>query len=253
MISSPVISIITPVYNSGKYVDATINSVLCQTYQNWELLLVDDCSTDNSFEIISNYAQLDARIRVFRNISNSKAYETRNCALRNAKGSFIAFLDSDDIWHPSKLQVQLEFMKTNNYSFTYTAFARFVGSPIITDKIIDVVHKVSYNYLLGNSVIATSSVMIDKNITGYFEMQNVYYDDFVLWLELLKKVPHAYCLNEVFLYYRISVNSLSNNKFRSALKVYQIFVRNLDLNFFESHFYFLKWLVNTSLRHIFKY
>ena len=177
--SLPLISIITPVYNSEQCVSYTIKSVLDQTYENWEMLLVDDCSTDKSLEIIRNYAQLDPRIKVFKNINNSKAFETRNVALRNAKGSFIAFLDSDDIWHPSKLEMQLEFMQINNYAFTYTAFTRFVGSPSNTDKIINIVDKVSYNYLLGNSVIATSSVIINKNIFGYFEMQDVYYDDFL--------------------------------------------------------------------------
>ena len=249
----PLISIITPVFNSEKYICETINSVLDQTYNNWELLIVDDCSDDSSFELVSRYAQLDSRIKVFKNKNNSKAFETRNVALRNASGNFIAFLDSDDIWHKNKLKMQLEFMLINNYSFTYTAFSRFEGSPSNNNKIINIVDKVSYKYLLGNSVIVTSSVMINKDSFGYFEMQNVYYDDFVLWLELLSKTQYAYCLNKCLLQYRISTNSLSNNKFKSAKKLYQIFNNNLNLNIFDSHFYFLKWAINTSLRYILKY
>jgi teichuronic acid biosynthesis glycosyltransferase TuaG len=253
MNSSPLISIITPVFNTEKYVEDTINSVLNQTYQNWELLLVDDCSSDNSFEIISNYGNSDPRIKLFKNKTNSKAFETRNVALRNAKGSFIAFLDSDDIWHQNKLEMQLEFMLANNYSFTYSAFSRFDYSPSDTEKVINVVDKVSYNYLICNSVIATSTVMLNKDVLGYFEMRNVYYDDFVLWLDLLKKTPYAFGLNVHLLYYRLSGNSLSANKFRSAKRVYHIFRNNLSLNFFESHFYFAKWVINTSFRYMFKY
>ncbi len=249
----PLISIITPVFNSEKYIRDTINSVINQTYYNWELLIVDDCSQDCSFDIISKYAHSDSRIKVFKNKFNSKAFETRNVALRNAKGMYIAFLDSDDIWHPNKLMMQFEFMQLNNYSFTYTAFTRFKEVPNNYNKIIKIIDKVSYEYLLGNSVIVTSSVMINKDRLGYFEMKNVYYDDFVLWLDLLSKTRYAYCLNECLLNYRLSTNSLSNNKFKSALKLYQIFTNSLNLNFFKSHFYFFKWVINTSLRYIIKY
>lgn len=253
MIFSPLVSIITPVFNTEKYITDTIDSVLNQTYENWELLLVDDCSSDRSFELISDYAQLDTRIRVFNNKINSKAFETRNVALRHAKGSFIAFLDSDDIWHHKKLEMQLKFMLDGNYFFSYTAFARFKGTPSDDDKVINVVDKVTYNYLIGNSVITTSSVMINKDVLGHFEMQNVYYDDFVLWLDLLKKTQFAHGLNVCLLHYRLSCNSLSSNKFRSAQKVYHIFTNNLGLNFFDSHFYFFKWMINTSLRYLVKY
>lgn len=253
LISLPLISIITPVYNSDQFISHTINSVLNQTYENWELLLVDDCSSDKSLEILLSYAHLDSRIKVFKNKINSKAFESRNVALRNAKGSFIAFLDSDDLWIKDKLELQVKFMLNNNYVFTYTAFSRFKGFPNNNEKIIRIVDKVSYRYLLGNSVIVTSSVMINKNELGYFEMKNVYYDDFVLWLELLSKTQYAYCLDICLLNYRISLNSLSNNKLKSAKKMYYIFNNSLCLNIIESHFYFCKWVFNTSLRYILKY
>ncbi len=246
------VSIITPVYNSENFVADTIESVLKQSYENWELLLVDDCSYDGSFKIINKYAKEDSRIKVFSNIVNSKAFESRNVALRNAKGRYIAFLDSDDLWHSNKLKLQIEFMQKNNYPFTYTAFSRFINNPL-SNKPVFLKNKVSYKSLLSNSIIATSSVMIDKKYIAYFEMENVYYDDFKLWLEILKKQDFAYCLNSCLLYYRISKDSLSNNKFKSAKRVYKIVTKNLGLNIFKSHFYYIKWVVNAILRHFFKY
>ena len=144
-------------------------------------------------------------------------------------------------------------MIKNEFAFTYTSFTRFQNSPFKSNKVISLVENVNYKYLLSNSVIVTSSVMINKNYTGYFEMQNVYYDDFVLWLQLLKKTKYAYCINSCLLYYRISKNSLSNNKIKSAKIVYRIFKSHLNLNLFESHFYFIKWIFNTTIRYIYKY
>ena len=189
---------------------------------------------------------------MFRNDINSKAFESRNVALRNAKGRYIAFLDSDDIWDSKKLELQIEFMQLNSYGFTFTAFSRFKNDPL-NRKGIFFKNKVSYKSLLCNSIIATSSVIIDKKYVGYFEMENVYYDDFKLWLSILKKTDFAYCLNNILLHYRISENSLSSNKLKSAKIVYKIFLRNLNLNIFQSHFYFFKWIFNTSFRYLLKY
>jgi teichuronic acid biosynthesis glycosyltransferase TuaG len=246
------VSIITPVYNSENFLSATIESVIRQTYLNWELILVDDCSTDRSFEIISEYARKDLRIKSFRNNINSKAFESRNVALKNANGRYIAFLDSDDIWAETKLEYQIKFMQKNEYGFTYTNFYRFIDNPII-GKPINLKKRISYYGLIQNTIIATSSVIIDKKMTGDFRMENLYYDDFKLWLTLLKKINFAYCLNKNLLYYRITPNSLSNNKFKSAKKVYKMFNENLDLNFLQSKIYFFNWIINTIIKYLLKY
>jgi len=246
------VSIVTPVYNSEKYLKDTIESVLMQTFSNWELILVDDCSTDGSYEIICEYAKKDLRIRAFRNNVNSKAFESRNIALKNANGRYIAFLDSDDLWAENKLQFQIEFMQKNEYGFTYTNFSRFINNSM-TSKVVHLKNRVSYYTLIRNTIIATSSVIVDRKQTGDFKMENLYYDDFKLWLTLLKKIDYAYCLNKNLLYYRITPNSLSNNKLKSAKKVYSMFNNNLGLNSFQSHIYFFSWAVNTIVRYLFKY
>ena len=114
------VSIITPNYNCEKYISQTIESVLAQTYANWEMIIVDDCSTDNSYQIALEYAKKDKRIHVYKNEINSGAAKSRNVAIQMAQGDYVAFLDSDDLWAPEKLEKQLNFMKNNNYCFTYT-------------------------------------------------------------------------------------------------------------------------------------
>jgi teichuronic acid biosynthesis glycosyltransferase TuaG len=253
MRDNQLVSIITPVYNAEKYLRYTIDSVLQQTYGNWELLLVDDCSTDSSFEMMQKAAQKDSRIRIFQNAVNSKAFESRNVALRNARGKYIAFLDADDLWERTKLEVQRSVMQKNGWGFTYTGFTRFLIEPSASDKTIHVGRSVTYKGLLVNTIIATSSVMLDVEKTGSFEMENVYYDDFVLWLTLLKRLKKAHGIDQPLLHYRISDNSLSRNKWQSAKKVYAIFTETIKLGYIRSRFYFGLWVINAVLRYAFRY
>jgi teichuronic acid biosynthesis glycosyltransferase TuaG len=123
----------------------------------------------------------------------------------------------------------------------------------MTSKVVHLKNRVSYYTLIRNTIIATSSVIVDRKQTGDFKMENLYYDDFKLWLTLLKKIDYAYCLNKNLLYYRITPNSLSNNKLKSAKKVYSMFNNNLGLNLIQSHIYFFSWAVNTIVRYLFKY
>ena len=117
------VSVITPAFNSGRFVSETINSVLSQTYQNWELIIVDDGSTDETVKIVKSFQEKDNRIKLFENESNKGSAFSRNLALRNAKGKWIAFLDSDDVWHPEKLEKQIKFMTENNCLFSYTNYS----------------------------------------------------------------------------------------------------------------------------------
>jgi len=227
--------------------------VKSQTYTNWELILIDDCSSDNSYELLLSAAKTDNRIRVFNNLVNSKAFETRNVGLRNATGRFIAFLDADDIWHPEKLEKQIKFMIDAQAAISYTAFRRFQKNPDSSNKVINILEKVSLRQLLTNTIIVTSSVIVDTNKTSNFEMEDVYYDDFVLWIRLLSRVKHAFGFNEPLLYYRVSNNSLSRNKLNSIVKVYGIFRNNLNLGIIEAHIYFFLWLKNAIVRYIFLY
>ena len=244
------ISIITPVFNAEKYLQETITSVLMQTYNNWEWILVDDCSTDNSYEILKKYAEIEPRIKLFKNEVNSKTFATRNKALEESKGYFIAFLDADDCWIPDKLELQIKFMLENNIAICYTNIRQFNKQISHENKLCIFPEKARYKDILTNNFIVTSSVLINKKLTGAFYMRNVYYDDFTLWLELLKNIPSARNLNLVTTNYRLSENSLSRNKINSAKKVYDIFTKQLGFRYIKARILFVKWAVNTSIRYL---
>jgi teichuronic acid biosynthesis glycosyltransferase TuaG len=246
----PLISIITPVYNAESYLMETAQSVLSQTYLNWEWILVDDCSSDSSYDLLLKLAKMDSRILVSKNIQNMRAFATRNKCLEKVKGTYLAFLDADDLWAANKLEYQLNFMEAHNYAITYTGFKRFRYSLEDVVKLVNVPVEATYKSIITNNYIATSSVMINVGATGRFTMQDVYYDDFTLWLELLKRVDTAYGINEFLMYYRLSENSLSRNKFKSAAKVYEMFTNKMNFGFLKSRILFVKWVINTAKRYL---
>ncbi len=208
------VSIITPVYNASKYIKETIDSVLLQTYTNFEYIIVNDCSTDNSEEIIRQYK--DKRIRVLNNEKNICAAMSRNRAIRESKGRFIAFIDSDDVWEPEKLERQILALKDSKYVMSYT------GIQIIDDngnfiKYQNVPDTMSYQNLLRNTAISTSSVVVDRSkVTIPLEMPNRRTgEDYSLWLSILRYCGNAKGEREYLLRYRRAKNSLSKNRFDS--------------------------------------
>ena len=160
------VSVITPVYNCEKLIAQTITCVQKQTHTNWELLLVDDCSTDKSAKIIKSFAKQDSRIHYIKLPANSGAATARNRALKEAKGKFIAYLDADDLWKENKLEKQIEFMLSNNYAFTCTYYEKIDNSGKSLNKIIKLPSKINYNLFLKNTIIQTVGVMVDASITG---------------------------------------------------------------------------------------
>ena len=142
------VSIITPNYNCEKFIEETINSVLAQTYNNWEMIIVDDCSSDKSFEIACAYSNKDKRIKVFKNEKNSGAAISRNKAIEMSRGEYLAFLDSDDIWMPNKIQTQLSFMKQHNCDFSFTEYEHIDENGISLKKIAKVINKLTYRKML---------------------------------------------------------------------------------------------------------
>ena len=176
------VSIIIPVYNASKYLEQTLKSVINQTYRNWEALAVDDCSSDKSYKILKKYSEMDSRIIVLKNKSNLGAYAARNFGILESCGEYIAFLDSDDLWVEKKLEEQIKFMNKEKCNFTYTGFSRFFNKLKGNEKKIKIPKKIDYKSLMIDSVIVTSSVMVNIKNIGFFQMQNAYYDDFILWL-----------------------------------------------------------------------
>ncbi len=208
------VSIITPCYNCSKYISQMIDSVLAQTYQNWELLITDDCSTDNSREIVQEYSGKDSRIKLFVLEKNSGAGVARNKSIEEAKGRYIAFCDSDDLWKPEKLERQLAFIKENGYQFV------FCQTEVINEKgevtgFSKRRPKVSGRLEKYINFIGTSSVLYDTKDIGKFFMKPIRRrQDWILWQDLLKVTKHAYCLEKPLSIYRSNDGSLSSNKWK---------------------------------------
>lgn len=230
-IQKELVSIITPVYNVEKYIAQTIEAVQLQTYRNWELLLVDDCSKDNSAQIIAEYKKNDLRIKYFKLEKNSGAAVARNEALSRAQGRFLAFLDSDDLWVPEKLQKEMAVMLNGESAFVFTAIKMVDENNNLIKDTISVPKRVTYERLLKETVIATSSVLLDKKVIGDFRMPLIRSgQDYATWLLILKKVSYAIGINEGLVLYRKSSNSLSSNKFKSIKQVYKIQTQNEKIN-----------------------
>lgn len=244
-INNTLVSIITPSYNSSRFIADTIISVLNQTYRNWELLITDDCSNDNSVDIINSYIKDDSRIKLFKSTQNIGAAAARNISIRNASGKYIAFLDSDDVWNPDKLELQLAFMRNNNYSFTFTAYDLMYEDGTKLNKTIHAPISVNYKQYLRNTIIGCLTVIVDKEVTGDFEMPlKRSSHDMALWLLIMRRGITAYGLNEITATYRLVSNSNTANKKRAAKEVWKVYREVEQLDVFNSVVNFLGYAFN---------
>lgn len=243
------VSIITPVYNSERFISDTIKSVLNQTYTDFEMLLIDDHSSDNSLSILSEFAGKDERVKVYQTPLNSGSAVARNLGLEKANGQYVAFIDSDDMWKESKLADQLKMMKQNNYGFTYTNFEIIAENKEIIKPVISLPQTLNYQKLLKNTAIACSTVMIDKKVFGEFRMPDVRKgQDTATWLRLLRSGKTAHLVDEVLGSYRIVKGSISSNKI-SALKRTWNTYRNLEkLPLYKAVYYFTHYVWNALKR-----
>jgi teichuronic acid biosynthesis glycosyltransferase TuaG len=223
----PLVSIITPSWNVERLVGETIESVQAQTFTDWELLIADDCSTDNTPGVIESYAAKDPRIKLIRQPRNGGPALTRQGAIEHAQGRFMAFLDSDDLWLPSKLERQLAFAREHRAALSYTAFRRINEDGTVTGRLISVPKSLTYDQLLKNTSIATLTALVDRDIAGNIAMKNEGYDDFCLWLSILKPGHVAWGLNEDLARYRVRGVSVSSRRMRAAGWVWNIY-RNVE-------------------------
>lgn len=245
------VSIVTPVYNSEKFISETIESIQSQTYRNWELLLIDDCSKDNSYEIIKNYMKNDDRIKYIKLEKNSGAAVSRNTGIKNAKGRFIAFIDSDDLWEAKKLEIQVKYMLENKLGFSFTSYRYIKEDGTRTNKIAKAPNKINYNGLLKNTIIGCSTVLIDRNIIGDFTMPLVRRgQDTATWLQLLKKEKYAYGISEALVNYRLVGNSISSNKITALKRTWNTY-RNVEkLGLLKSSYVFCFYVFNAIKKRI---
>lgn len=226
--NEPLVSIITPVYNSEKFLSETIECIQNQTYKNWQLLLIDDCSKDNSSEIIKRYSENDSRIKYIKLENNSGAAVSRNKGLSIAEGRFVAFADSDDLWDSKKLEKQVGYMLKENVGFTFTSYRYMKEDGTKTNKIARAPEKIDYEGLLRNTIIGCSTVVIDRDILGNFKMPLVRRgQDTATWLQLLKTEKYAYGIYDDLVYYRLVGNSISSNKFKALRRTWNTY-RNIE-------------------------
>lgn len=242
------VSIITPSYNSSKYIGKTIKSILSQTYTNWELIVIDDCSTDNSVEQLNIYADQDDRIKIISLEKNSGAAVARNTGIKYAQGRFIAFLDSDDTWNSNKLEKQIEFMLTNDYAFTYTAYHKINENGEYLSKV-NIPIRVSYDELLKTCVIGCLTAMYDAEKLGKITFPLIRKrQDFALWLKILKKVPFAYGLDDDLASYTVRNDSISANKFKAAQYNWYLYRKIENLSLIQSLYYFSHYMIKGIIR-----
>jgi teichuronic acid biosynthesis glycosyltransferase TuaG len=234
------VSVIMPAYNCEKYVVEAINSVLAQTYKNWELLVLDDGSKDNTLQIIEEFSQKDSRIKALPNGKNMGVSATRNRGIELASCDWIAFLDSDDMWEPLKLEKQFEVVenKSAEFLFTGSSYINEVGEPF--KGIFEVPEKITYRRLRNQNVISCSSVLVKKKYFENIKMEkDEMHEDYAVWLRILKLGVTAYGVNEPLLIYRISRNSKSGNKIKTVKMTYKVF-RFVGINPIGSAYFMIR-------------
>lgn len=239
------VSIITPSYNSEKYILETIKSVQKQTYTNWEMIIVDDCSVDNTCSIVESISKADSRINLIRQEKNLGAGLARNRAMSVSKGRFIAYLDSDDIWYPEKLEKQMQFMVDHGYGFSCSSYEVINDSGKLLHKEIHMLPKVNYIGFLTNNLLQTVGIMIDTSIVNkdLLIMPDIRRrQDAATWLQILKANYICYGFDEILAQYRRTENSLSSKKIKAIKGMWYLYrdIEHLPLLF--SYYCFIRYV-----------
>jgi teichuronic acid biosynthesis glycosyltransferase TuaG len=251
------VSIVVPVYNAEKYVITTIKTKLAQTYKDWELILVDDCSTDGSVARIRDFTaqlsdDLQKRLHLIEKDKNEGAAAARNDGLERAKGQYLAFLDADDVWHESKLELQLAFMEEKGAAFSFTAYEFGDEQAQGTGRVVHVPPTLSYRQALSRTVISTTTVIFDLSVIdkALLEMPSIKSEDTATWWRILRNGHLAYGLDKVTAIYRRIPHSLSANKLEAVRRIWYLYRRVEGLGLFASAWYFVFWAVRATWRRL---
>ncbi|WP_158107969.1 glycosyltransferase family 2 protein [Vibrio furnissii] len=245
--SNKLVSIITPAYCCAATIKNTYESIRNQTYTNWEWLITEDCSNDNTLDVLKSIVERDQRIKIFENDRNLGAAVSRNKSLLHATGQFIAFIDADDLWHHSKLQKQVSFMEMNSVDFSFTAYEIIDESGSLIGKTVDTKHIEPLTYrdmLRKKATMGCSTVMLRREAFPKLSMPLIRTgQDYGLWLKLLKGGTKAYPINDILTQYRILPDSISRNKIKKAKRQWQIYREIERISFFDALicFYFYAW------------
>jgi len=217
------VSIIMPAYNAEKTIQASIDSVLVQTFPDWELLVIDDASQDGTVEMIKKLAENDQRVVLHVNEKNSGVSQSRNKGIDLASGEWLAFLDSDDLWSTDKLEKQLQFIEATGAAISYTATAFINETDKMSGYIQQAEEKLTYEMLLKQNLMSCSSVMVRRDVMIPFPLERDVHEDYVVWLAIVRKVGCAWGLDEPLLIYRMMENSKSSGRIASAKMTYNAY------------------------------
>ena len=249
--SDALVSVIMPAYNSSEYISESINSVLHQTYQNWELIIIDDHSTDNTVDIVKEYCSRDPRVKLVVSEANNGVAAARNIGLQVAKGKYIAFLDSDDLWLPDKLKIQLSFMEKNHVAFSFSSYERFDSENKEKRAIVKAPEIITANDVLTNTVIGCLTVMVNKELVGNFRMPLLnHMEDNATWYTILSRGFTAYGLPTILARYRLHGKSLTQNKMKAAYNQWKVYRNYFLFNRIQSIQCFIKYGSNSLRRYL---
>lgn len=244
-------SIIMPCHNGERYLADSIQSVINQTYKNWELLIVDDNSQDNSINIIKSFVNKDSRIALYENRQSTGSPATpRNIGLSNANGKYIAFLDCDDIWLPSKLEKQILMMETENIYVAFSYYEKIDENGSRQERIITAPASTTYKELLKTDVIGNLTGIYNKEKCGLVFQKVEPQEDYIMWLEILKEGYIAKCYKEVLALYRVSSGSLSHSKLKNFKWQWNTYRKVFHLNFFYSIFLYIHYAINGFIKFV---
>lgn len=243
------ISIITAAYNAENTVGQAIESVLAQTYTDFEFIIVNDCSRDGTRAVIEGYAEKDSRIKLINNEKNLGVSLTRKKALENSSGEWIAILDSDDMWLPDKLEKQIKLQRKKNADVVFSSVLYVNPDGEKIDWCLEVPQKTEYRKLLKQNIITNSSAIVRKSLfSEYYAIGDDMHEDFAVWLGILKAGYTAYAVTEPLIYYRVSPSSKSGNKLKSAVMNWKTY-RYMKLGLLKSAYYMVWYTMNGILKY----
>ena len=245
MENQPLVSVIMPCYNMERFIAFTIESVQRQTYPNWELCIVDDASSDQTVEIIKRHQDQDDRIHYSVKPQHSGIADTRNQCIRMAQGKYLAFLDADDVWHPEKLETQLQFMMQRHIGFSYSSYDCIDEAGYLLDKQVKAAGDLNHDDYLHNTIIGCSTVMIDTAIIGEVIVPNFRTsEDTATWLNILRKGHLAYAIDMPLTSYRIRRRSASSNKLKASYDLWKVYRQQEKMPLFKTMECFFSYAFN---------
>ncbi len=244
------VSVVIPAYNAEKYIEKTVHSVLQQTYANFEIVIVDDCSTDQTYQIIKDLEKKDNRIKVFQNEKNAGVSITRNHAIAYSTGVYVVLLDADDIWVETKLEKQIKLMQETDAEIAYCSYGfidetdREILRPFIVPA------TTTFEATLGKSVISCSTAMLDRRLFDKYQFEpDVYHEDYVLWLKMLRDNVKAVGDQEVLAYYRLMEGTRSANKINAAIKRWQVYRKSMKMSLIKSIVAMVQYVINGLIKY----